>query len=102
MNLLQKLDNIYENAGLKAKKAIVSSTFPEKLFFDGKKCRTPRINEVLLRALNADKGFRKTKSGLTPQNLVLSALVEQDKQKSNFLLEDIELLMWLKKFFAVG
>ena len=76
LKLLQKLDNLYENADLKAKKAIVSSTFPEKLYFDGKKCRTPRINEVLLRALNADKSFRKTKSGLTPQNLVLSALVE--------------------------
>ncbi len=78
LNLLQKLDNLYENADLKAKKAIVSSTFPEKLFFDGKNCRTPRINEVLLRALSADKGFRKTKSGLTHQNLVLSALVEPE------------------------
>ena len=53
----------------------MSSTFPEKLFFDREKYRTPRINEVILRALNADKGFRKSKSGLTPKNLVLSALV---------------------------
>ena len=78
LNMLQKLDNLYENADLKAKRAIVSSTFPEKLFFDGEKCRTPRINEVILRALNADKGFRKSKSGPTPQNLVLSALVEPE------------------------
>jgi site-specific DNA recombinase len=102
LNLLQKLDNLYENADLKAKKAIVSSTFPEKLYFVGKKCRTPRINEVLLRALNADKGFRKTKSGLTPKNLVLSAFVEQDETKSNFLLEDIELLIELKGAIAVS
>ena len=66
----------------------MSSTFPEKLFFDREKYRTPRINEVILRALNADKGFRKSKSGLTPQNLVLSALVDfADIFSNSFLLD---------------
>ena len=78
----------------------MSSTFPEKLFFDREKYRTPRINEVILRALNADKGFRKSKSGLTPKNLVLSALVDFADIFSNSFLLDLQNLSALNNLIV--
>lgn len=47
VGVLADLDKMYERADLLGKKQILSSIFPENLIFDGKKCRTPRINEVL-------------------------------------------------------
>ncbi len=85
---------------MKAKKAIVSSTFHEKLYFDENKCRTPLINEVLLRALNADNGFRKSESVATPKNLLLSTWVEIARNWSN-PLESVFRKLITKKAEAV-
>ena len=67
---------MFEKADLANKSKILGSTFPEKLFFDGKKSPTPRINEVLRLALSNDAGFINKKSGQLSENLELSGLVE--------------------------
>ena len=41
------------------KQEIISSIFPEKLQFDGKKCRTPRINDALRYILQIDKNLEE-------------------------------------------
>ena len=76
LSVLNKLGKLYDDADLINKQRIVSSTFPEKLIFDGKKSRTPRLNEVLRLALAADKGFRRQKTGQLSKNLELSGQVE--------------------------
>ena len=77
LSVLNKLGKLYDDADLINKQRIVSSTFPEKLIFDGKKSRTPRLNEVLRLALAADKGFRRQKTGQLSKNLELSGQVER-------------------------
>ena len=47
----------------------------ESLQFDGKKCRTPRINDVLRYILQIDKDLPKNKTGQISSNLSLSRLV---------------------------
>ncbi len=49
--------------------------FPENLISDGKKCRTPGINEVLRLILLIDNEKQKVKSGQIYEFLDLSAQV---------------------------
>lgn len=73
---LGHLDELFEEASLENKQQLVSSIFPEKVFFTKNKCRTLKINEVLLLALNSGKGSRENKNGQHSEKSVLSALVD--------------------------
>jgi hypothetical protein len=76
IGILSNLSKMFERADLQDKKRILSSIFPENLVFDGKKCRTPRINEVLRLILLTDSNKQKTKNGQISEFLDLSAQVE--------------------------
>jgi hypothetical protein len=76
VGFLSNLGRMYAKADLTDKKRILSSIFSENLVFDGIKCRTPRINEVLRLILLIDNNKQKTKSGQIPEFLDLSAQVE--------------------------
>jgi site-specific DNA recombinase len=76
VGVLADIDRMYDKADLASKKQILSSIFPEDLIFDGKKCRTPRINEVLRLILLIDSNKQKTNSGQISEYLDLSAQVE--------------------------
>ena len=65
----------YGEANLRQKIAILGSTFPEKIFFDGQNCRTQRINEFLALGLLIDRSLHKTKMGQPIKNIVLSRWV---------------------------
>ena len=72
------LDNFkqtYTESRIEDKSILISSIFPESLQFDGKKCRTPRINDVLRYILQIDKDLPKNKTGQISSNLSLSRLV---------------------------
>ncbi len=57
------------------KQRLISSIFPENIEFDGKKCRTTRINDVLRYILQIDKELGENKKGQISKNLSLSHLV---------------------------
>ena len=75
VGVLANLDKMYERADLQGKKQILGSIFPENLTFDGKKCRTPRINEVLRLILLIDNEKQNKKSGQIYEFLEMSAQV---------------------------
>jgi len=75
VGILVNLDKMYERADLQGKKQILGSIFPENLIFDGKKCRTPRINEVLRLILLIDNKNQNKKSGQISEFLEMSAQV---------------------------
>ena len=75
VGVLANLDKMYERADLQDKKQILGSIFPENLSFDGKKCRTPRINEVLRLILLIDNEKQNKKSGQISVFIDLSAQV---------------------------
>ena len=58
---------------------LISSIFPEKIEFDGKKCRTTRINDVLRYILLIDKELDENKKGQISKKLSLSRLVESPR-----------------------
>jgi len=78
-NAFQHLENFkqtYTNSAISDKKKLISSIFPEKIEFDGKKCRTRRINDVLRYILQIDKELDENKKGQISKNMSLSRLVE--------------------------
>ena len=76
VGILSDIGRIYKNADLNDKRRIISSIFPENLVFDGEKCRTPRINDVLRLILLIDKRDPQNKSGQIFEFLDVSAQVE--------------------------
>lgn len=88
---LGHLDELFEEASLENKQQLVSSIFPEKVFFTKNKCRTRKINEVLLLALNGGKGSSKKESGQHSEKSVLSALVEAEGFELFFKIVQIPL-----------
>jgi len=81
VGVLVNLDKMYERADLQGKKQILGSIFPENLIFDGKKCRTPRINEVLRLILLIDNKNQNKKSGQISEFLEMSAQVNLEGLK---------------------
>ena len=91
-NAFQHLENFkqtYTNSAIAYKKKLISSIFPEKIEFDGKKCRTTRINDVLRYILQIDRELDETKKGQISKNMSLSRLVELKGVKSNYFVEDL-------------
>ena len=81
-NAFQHLENFkqtYTNSAIAHKKKLISSIFPEKIEFDGKKCRTTRINDVLRYILQIDKELGENKKGQISKNMSLSRLVESPR-----------------------
>ena len=85
VNMLTNMQKVYINGGVSEKQAIISSIFPEKIYFSKNKCRTQRVNEVLSSMLLIDSNIENKKSGQIYQNLELSTFVESER---------IELLMF--------
>ena len=52
------------------------AVFPESLFIDGNKCRTPRLNTVLALLISLDEDSSGNKKRRIPENLQFSLLVE--------------------------
>ncbi|MDA9335480.1 hypothetical protein N9Q89_04960 [Flavobacteriaceae bacterium] len=91
-NAFQHLENFkqtYTNSAIAHKKKLISSIFTEKIEFDGKKCRTIRINDVLRYILQIDKELDENKKGQISKNMSLSRVVEPIGVKSNYFGEDL-------------
>jgi site-specific DNA recombinase len=76
VGVLAGIDKMYDRADLTSKKQILSSIFTEDLIFDGKKCRTPRINEILRLILLIDNNKQNIENGQISEFLDLSVQVE--------------------------
>ena len=78
LNILQNLRNTYEKATTELKQKILGSIFPEKLSFDGKNCRTPKINSAILLILSISNGFGTNKNEQSLFQKQLFAWVEPE------------------------
>ena len=74
---LENFKQTYLNSHLAHKQKLISSIFPEKIEFDGKKCRTIRINDFMRYILQIDKELPENKKGQISKNMSLSRLVEK-------------------------
>ena len=75
VDALSNLKVHYANAAIRDKQQLISSIFPEKFEFDGKKCRTTRINDVLRYILLINNDLKNKKSGQLSKKIELSTLV---------------------------
>ena len=101
VNMLGNLSNAIMSMGVEEKQLVLSSIFPEKLEFDGKKCRTLKMNQVFLLLLSIDKGSRGQEKRDKLKNLGLSLGVEKIDILSNSFYADLVHLSHLNsKFFG--
>ena len=77
-NELTIIKKLYDKSTVGQKQEIISSIFPDKLKFDGKKCRTPRINDTLRYILQIDKNLEEKNKGQFSKKLKLSHKVEPE------------------------
>ena len=78
VHMLKNLENHYVNSSVNQKQQLLSSIFPENLFFEENKCRTGRINEVMRLILQTDSMLANKKRGQISNKLNLSPLVEPE------------------------
>ncbi len=71
LNLLSELPNTYHHASAILKQQILGSIFYEKLSFDGKKCRTPKMNPVIDLISSHNVEFKKKKQPLKKRSYPL-------------------------------
>lgn len=79
VDTLSNLKGHYASRVIRDKQQLISSIFPEKFEFDGKKCRTTRINDVLRYILLIDRDLQNKKSGQLSKKIELSTLVESGR-----------------------
>ena len=75
LRAIEKMGEQYTIADSKNKLLLLNSIFPEKIEFDGIKCRTVKINEALALCLSIDAGFSENKNGKLHEKLEVSRLV---------------------------
>jgi len=56
------LHRMCSQSDIEGKSRLLGSTFPQKLEFDGKKCRTAYLNSIILRILLMDKEYSEKKN----------------------------------------
>jgi DNA invertase Pin-like site-specific DNA recombinase len=102
LDIIQNLDKYYTTKRTAIKQRIVSSIFPEKLIFENKAYRTPKINSavsLLCRNSKALGGDKKTKH---LENEVLSCGVElariEKKHADFFEKSTVEISQYIKTF----
>ena len=91
-NTFQHLENFkqtYLNSPLAHKQKLISLIFPEKIEFDGKKCRNIRINDFIGYILQRNKELPENKKGQISKNMSLPRLVEPKGVKSNYFKTDL-------------
>ena len=93
IDLLGNIKKHYQRSGVEEKQQLLGSIFPEKIKFDGKQCRTGRINEVVSRILLIDNKLKGEKKGQFSKKMKLSRLVSLSVESSNFLKEDLRSLL---------
>jgi site-specific DNA recombinase len=92
IHFFKNLPKAMKSMDIQDKFEILSSIFPEKLQFDGKNCRTQKINKVLDLILTVDRGFRDNKKRDKLKKIGLSLWVEATDKISNPLIQDIHIL----------
>ncbi len=62
-SLISNIEFYYDECETEIKKKLISSIFPEKIYFENNKYRTTKMNEAFALIYSADKGYRKQKPG---------------------------------------
>ena len=75
VNKIKRLSILYDEVSPEKKKKLLSSIFPEKLYYENKKYRTQRINLAIQLFLNIHAGSKRKETGHVFDYLDMSCLV---------------------------
>jgi site-specific DNA recombinase len=77
VSVITNLKAFYNSGSWETKQMILGSIFPEKLIFENKQCRTPKLNTVVNHIYQISKDLLDKKTGQVLKNLNLSCVVIQ-------------------------
>jgi hypothetical protein len=101
LSLMKNLPETLKTMDLDSKFDVLSSIFPEKIQFDGKNCRTPKINKALLLILAIDEGSGGKAKRDKLKKMGLSLKVEDiDIYSNSFYADLIHLSHLSSRFFS--
>ena len=72
VEVISGMGEFYSTASATTKISLLSSIFPEMIEFDGKKCRTTKLNEAVALCLSIDKGLGEKENRTLPEKLAVS------------------------------
>ena len=75
LTVISGMGDFYSKADSKAKIRLLGSIFPEMIEFDGKKCRTTKINQAVALCLSIDKRLSQKENRILPEKLEVSGWV---------------------------
>ena len=100
--LLANIDRYLDEASLEIKQKMLGSIFPEKLIFEGNKCRTARPTPLLnLLTMNINE-LGEIKKDFPETSSEKSSGVTLDPELSNQLFQDLAILYELQPFVKVA
>ena len=77
IDVLLKLDNVYETADIDKKRDIINSMFPEKMHFENNSLRTGRLNEAVRYIYMMGNDLDGNKKGQNGSDSILSFQVRK-------------------------
>ena len=78
LHLLENIRETYTTGSIHLKHKIVGSIFMEQLSFDGKKCRTPKLNKIFEIFPRNNRDLEKVKRGQVKSIFNLSPSAERE------------------------
>ncbi|MTD67652.1 recombinase family protein [Flavobacterium sp. LC2016-13] len=75
LNTLSRLSTVYKEGDIETKRYVISSIYPEKLYFDGSTYRTPRVNVIARCILLINNALLHKKNRTNESSSHLSGLV---------------------------
>ena len=101
---LSNLDLLYEKGTMEEKRQIISSTFPENIVFDGKTCRTPRVNTALLLIYQKKKELELKENEPNRKKNDLARMVHPTRFELISSVPETEILsieLWVRKAYGL-
>ncbi len=100
--LIEKLSDYYINGNTEAKRKIIGSMFPQKFIFENNQVRTKEIDKTFLLLCKNSKGLKRIKKRDISDNSKMSRNVQETRQISNFIMQDVDIILHHAKLVGVA
>jgi len=102
LDLLASLKDVFINGDYDTKRILLGSIFNEKLHISKEKCRTAE-NSMVVELLSRINGLNESiKKGTESEFSDLSPSVQENRQISNFIMQDVDMILHHSKLVGVA
>ena len=100
--LMEKLSDYYINGNIESKRKIIGSMFSQKFIFENNEVRTNEIDKTFLLLSKNSKGLKRIEKKDISDNSKMSRNVQGNRQISNFIMQDVDIILHYAKLVGVA